>query len=125
MKNSGLFIGVFIFYFLIVGCEHIVAPQLPKGEVLVQSTAPNLYITNMTDVPLNYFVVGRETAAAISWAAISDINTSIAKGATVRLPYKDIYRAEHEKEVLVYWWHAFTPSIRISPDKVQGTVVKL
>jgi len=94
-------------------------------KVLVLSIAPNLIITNKTEARIYYFVVGRETAARINWAPHTNRDQSIAKNAIVKISHRDVYRAETEKEVIVYWWHAINTIGSIKPSEIQAIVVEL
>ena len=125
MKSSSFFAILFTFSFLFIACEHTTKPQSHTGEVVVRSASSKLHITNKTDAPIYYFVVGRVSAASINWVAFSNVSNRIVKDSTMSIPYNDIYRGEHEKEVIVHWWHAARPGTAARGDEIHGIVVEL
>ena len=91
---------------VLLGCGDATGP-VAGDEVRVQLTAVGATARNGTPATAYYFVVERETAALINWAGCTDPDhcPGIAPGASVTVPYAQIFGWPGSGELIFYWWH--------------------
>lgn len=94
------------------------------GTVTAQATPSALKVVNQTKDTVHTFVVGRETAAAINWAAGVG-GDGLPPGEQRRIPYTDIDRRPDEGDVIVYWWKSVESDGERVPGPIQNLVVEL
>ena len=115
-----ILIGVVLFVF--AGCE-IIGPD--EGDVLGTVTSTRVILSNRKGTPVYYFVVGRATAARISWAPGISEENEIPPGKSVNLQKRDIFKARSEEEVIVYWWQAQWVDRELKAGEIQHFVLHL
>ena len=81
-----------------------------------------LYVTNETNRPVFYFVVGREEAKLLDWAPTLNSDFRLLPGETVRIPHAQLH-LEQGEDVFVSWWHAVLQGVKLVPGTVHAFVV--
>ena len=111
----------------IVACSSPVEPPAINVEqVIFAPREPTIRITNRTDAPVYWFIVGRKASALVDWRPmVCDECPSIAPNATVSRRYDESLIDASEREAFVYWWHAVIVDGERRPGVVRNGIVRV
>lgn len=113
----------------LAGCGNPTASLQLDGPLTVRAGARTLHLRNQTARPVYVFVVERESAAVIDWAACSNPDTcdGLAPGGERSVGYERIAGYESgDQEAILYWWH-LEPRLGggFTPDSIRAEVIRL
>ncbi len=127
MRRSALAVAAVV---LAVGCETPSRPpaSVSNGVVTASAAAGGLRLRNASSEAVNYFVLARDAAPLIDWAACAGPSCpAIAAHDSVSVPYSDIAGySSASTEAIVYWWHSVSHGAGgFRPDSLRNFVAPL
>jgi len=119
-----------VLFLAIGGCSDSTGLDRDARDVAaldIVADGQRISITNRTRKPVFMFVVGRQLAASIDWAAcVTPACQPLAPGETRHVPYPSERIPDVEAEALVYWWHAASFfGAQMGYDRVRSEIVAL
>lgn len=100
---SQITISVLFVWLAIISCsDNPLAFKSDEIDVLVSKN--KMTIINKTENPIFYFVVERETAAAINWVPISSSENEIIPQQNKQLNLNDVFGFKAGRQIIVYYW---------------------
>ena len=110
------------------GCDDV-AFSISPGQVTIVKGGSRVRIANGREAPIFFFVVERETAAAINWAPCTNPDgcLRVDPGKIEMLQVTAIvgFRPDAE-EAILYWWHLIpTEGDEFTVDEIRHTVFDL
>lgn len=112
---------------LLLSCSD---PTAPRSELLaVASGANSLTLTNLTRVPVYYFVIDRDFAvlASIALCTQPDQCPRVPRRESVRVPHEDIagFGPESREALVLHYLLVSSPSGGFQADSVRSIIAPL
>jgi hypothetical protein len=99
-----------------------------QDQLTIQTTGQDVVLSNASEKPTFYFIVERGTAAVLDFTTCVEGPgcRSVASGATVRIPYRQITGyGPDRKEAIVFWWRSVPSPTGPRADGLRNIIVEL
>jgi hypothetical protein len=111
----------------LAGCSDLGTDSVyydPAGLTIVAKQCA-LSVTNNTADTVHYYVVERQTASLINWAAGCGTINAVGRNRTREIPYSTVSGYYKGCELLVYWWHCYQATNgELQPGPIRAIIVK-
>jgi hypothetical protein len=110
----------------LAGCSDLGTDSVyndPAGLTIVAKQS-DISVTNNTADTVHCYVVERQTASLINWAAGCGFNT-VGCNRTREIPYSTVSGYFKGCEALLYWWHCYQATNgELQPGPIRAIIVK-
>ncbi len=110
MKRQRM-VSVLAAAFLAIGCR-AEPTAVSDAALTVARGATAFRLQNASAVPINYFIVERDLAARLDWAAcVGPTCPAVPPSGSIAVTYAQVAGyAAGAREAIVYWWHSIPAS---------------